>query len=259
MSLRACAITVRLAGREAVRGCDLELRRGEASVLIGPNGAGKSTLLRALCGLESEVAGSVWVEERALSGASVRDRARLLAYLPQNGRIEWGLTVREVVSLGRYPHRPGFGPLTASCCEAVERALEETDLVSLAGRRASALSGGETARVLLARALAVEAPVLLVDEPVAALDPHHQLLMMEILRARARQGCAVLMVLHDLALATRFADRVFVMHEGRIIADGAPAQALTDPVLQTAYAVRTLSGSHEGEAWRLPWSRTPRA
>jgi iron complex transport system ATP-binding protein len=259
MSLRASAITVRLSGREAVRGCDLHVRRGEAAVLIGPNGAGKSTLLRALCGLEREASGEVWVEDRPLSGADLRERARRLAYLPQNGRIEWGLTVREVVSLGRHPHHSGFGPLTARCKEAVDRALEETDLLPLAGRRASALSGGETARVLLARALAVEAPALLVDEPVAALDPHHQLLMMEILRARARQGGAVLMVLHDLALATRFADRIVVMHEGRILADGTPEEALSAPVLETAYAIRALSGVHEGEAWRLPWSRTSRA
>jgi iron complex transport system ATP-binding protein len=254
MTLQARGVSVRLSGREVVRGVDLHLRSGELAALVGPNGAGKSTLLRALCGLEREATGQIRINGE-LSPSNRRLRARALAYLPQNGRIEWDLSVRDVVALGRYPHRSGSGPLSPACSEAVRRALEAVGALSLAERTANRLSGGEAARILLARALAVEAPVLLADEPVAALDPHHQLHMMEILRARVERGGAGLIVLHDLALATRFADRVFVMHEGRIIAEGPPATALSEEVLATAYAIRALSGVHEGTPWRLAWSR----
>lgn len=255
MSLAGRNVTVLAAGRPIVREADIELRPGEIVGLIGPNGAGKSSLLKAVLGLRARVSGAVLLDGEAFETVPPRERARRVAYLAQEGRVEWRLTARDVVALGRRPHQPSFGGPTRACRGAVARALAAVEAADLADRPVSVLSGGERARVLLARALAVEAPLLLADEPTAALDPYHQLQVMEILKARAERGVGVLVVLHDLGLAARFMDRLVLMSEGAVVAEGAPEAVLDDATLAAVYRVSAVRGSEGGRSWVLPWAR----
>ncbi|TCT04370.1 ABC transporter ATP-binding protein [Aquabacter spiritensis] len=249
MILAARDIAIVQGGARLLSGVSLDLRGGEMLGLIGPNGAGKTTLLRALCGLAPLAAGAVTYDGQPLADLGAAARGRSVAYLAQDGRIHWPLPVEEVVALGRLPH--GAARIDA----AVLRALEAADLLGLRSRAAGTLSGGERARVLLARALAVEAPLLLADEPVAALDPSHQLQMMEALRAAARGGAAVVVVLHDLTLAARFCDRLLLLKAGRAIAEGRPAEVLTAGRVLDAYGVTVESGVRDGELYVIPWRR----
>jgi iron complex transport system ATP-binding protein len=233
----------------------LSVAPGELVGLIGPNGAGKTTLLRAIVGSQRIAEGSVRLDGRAIDDFDAQARARALAYLPQDRQIEWPLPVTDIVMLGRYPHRSRLAPPDARSDAVAARALAAVDAASLSARRATVLSGGERTRVLLARALAVEAPLLLVDEPVAGLDPYHQLHVMEILRDTAHSGTGVLAVLHDLTLTMRFMDRVVLLHNGRIAAHGAPADVLTPANLRDVYRISTLEGINESTRYVLPWSR----
>jgi iron complex transport system ATP-binding protein len=238
MKLEAAGITVHARGRAIVDGAGLSVAPGELVGLIGPNGAGKSTLLRAMLGLTPRLSGNVTLDGADFAAMPARDRARAVAFLPQDRRVEWRLTARDVVMLGRYPHQAGFGRATSADRDAVARAIAAVEGEALLDRPVAVLSGGERTRILLARALAVEAPILLADEPIAALDPYHQLHVMEILQARARAGAGVLAIIHDLALAARFMDRLVLMHQGRCLADGPPAHALTPERLATVYRIR---------------------
>jgi iron complex transport system ATP-binding protein len=175
--------------------------------------------------------------------------------MPQDAVVAWPVPVRDVVSLGRLPFRKPFAALTATDREAITRALAAADVASLASRRVTTLSAGERTRVLFARALAGETPVLLADEPVAALDPYHQLQAMELLRACAARGTAVLAVLHDLSLAARFCDRLVVLADGAVRAQGPAETVARDPVLAETFAVEALVGSHDGAPYVLPWRR----
>lgn len=237
MKLEATGITVTARGRTIVDRAGLSLAPGELVGLIGPNGAGKSTLLRALLGIAPRDAGTVTLDGAELGAMPAQARARAIAFLPQDRRVEWRLTSRDVVMLGRYPHQAGIGGATPADREAVARAIAAVEGEALLDRPVSVLSGGERTRILLARALAVEAPLLLADEPIAALDPYHQLHVMEILQARARSGVGVLAVIHDLALAGRFMDRLVLMNAGRVIANGPPAVVLTPDNLAEAYRI----------------------
>jgi iron complex transport system ATP-binding protein len=254
--LEASNITVRAGGCSIVANVSFKLKRGEIAGLIGPNGAGKSTLLKAVVGAGPLHAGEARLNGQLVSSYPPRERARHMAYLPQERRVEWRLPVRDVVLLGRYPHHAGFGGPTPACREAAARAMAQVGVEALADRPATTLSAGERARVLLARALAVEAPVLLADEPIAALDPRHQIHVMEILRERARAGDGVLVVLHDLPLAARFMDRLILISRGEVAADGAPEAVLSKDNLTSVYGVNALKGSENGEVWVLPWTRT---
>lgn len=255
MKLEVSNVTVTARTRTIVDGASLGLSSGEFVGLIGPNGAGKSTLLRAMLGLTPRDAGQVALDGADFSVMPAGARARAVAFLPQDRRVEWRLTAHDVVMLGRYPHRSGFGGATTTDRDAVQRAIAMVEAEALADRPVSVLSGGERTRILLARALAVEAPLLLADEPVAALDPYHQLHVMEILRERARSGAGVLAVIHDLALAARFMDRLVLMDGGSILADGPPAEVLSPVRLAEAYRIAALAGSHAGAPYILPWSR----
>ena len=237
MKLEARNITVTARGRAIVDDADLSVEPGELVGLIGPNGAGKSTLLRALLGITSRDAGSVTLDGQDFCALPAPARARAIAFLPQDRRVEWRLTAHDVVMLGRYPHQAGFGGPTPADREAVARAISAVEGEALLDRPISVLSGGERTRILLARALAVEAPLLLADEPIAALDPYHQLHVMEILQARARSGAGVLAVIHDLTLASRFMDRLILMNDGRIIASGPPTAVLTPQNLAQTYRI----------------------
>ncbi len=169
--------------------------------------------------------------------------------------MEWRLSAHDIVMLGRYPHHSGFGGPTVEDEAAVVRALRAVDAEGLSARAVAVLSGGERTRVLLARALAVEAPLVLADEPTGALDAYHQLHVMEILHAMARRGVGVLAVVHDLALAVRFMDRVVLMAGGEVVAEGDPAAVLTPQRLAQVYRIEALRGEHDARSWLLPWSR----
>ena len=223
-ALQAVGLVLILGGRRVVDGVALDLACGQWVALVGPNGAGKSSLLALLAGLRPPDAGSVQLAGRALAGWSARERAQRLAWLSQQGEAEGEIAVVDVVRLGRLPHQGLFGAATLADEAAVCAAMAETECQALAGRRLSALSGGERQRVLLARALAVGAPVLLLDEPTTHLDAPHQRALVRSLAARARAGAAVVAVLHDLNLALA-ADRLLVMAAGRLVADGPPADA----------------------------------
>lgn len=252
--LQADALTVRHGDVLLVDAVSLELGRGELFGLIGPNGAGKSSLLRALAQLLPHQ-GRTRIDGTALDSLSPAARARRIAYLAQGDHTAWPLTVRDFVALGRLPH----GREDAGGRAAVEAALAHMHLEAFAARRIDGLSGGERARTRLARALAVEAPLLLADEPVAALDPYHQLSVMELLRRQCALGRSIVVVLHDLTLASRFCDRVLLMHQGRAVACGAPRQVLTPAHLQQVYQVQAMHGEHDSEPYVLPWRCQPAA
>jgi iron complex transport system ATP-binding protein len=236
--LEARGLTLKRGRREILAGLDLSLRAGEVTALVGPNGAGKSTLLAGLCGLLPPAAGAVRLDGQDLSALPPMARARRIGFLPQMPEIAWPLEVRILVGLGRTPHIGARG-LSAADARIIDAALEEAGAADLAERDASTLSGGERARVMIARVLAGEPDWLLADEPLAGLDPGCQIDAAETLVRRARAGCGVVLTLHDLTLAARIADRVLVLAEGRLLADGPPEVALVPDVLARAFAVRT--------------------
>ncbi len=246
--LHAANVVVRLGDALIVDGAALDLRAGELTVLIGPNGAGKTTLMRALAGLVP-AEGRIEIEGKPLAALTVRDRARRIAYLPQGHVFHWPMPVQAVIALGRYPYADAFSAVTDADRQAVARALTATGTESFAHRAVTTLSGGERARVALARALACEAPIMLADEPTVSLDPRHQLVVMELLVRAAHDGGAVLAIGHDLALAARFADRIVIMDRGRLVADGSPREVLTVERIAAVFGVEAMiaedrSGTH---------------
>jgi len=250
----AQALSVELAGRLVLRDVSLSLSPGHLVALVGPNGAGKTTLLRALAGLVP-ASGVVHVRGDALSSLSLRERARRFAYLPQGHLVHWPLPARDIVALGRYPHgATDPARLTAKDAEAVLRAMQAADVMEFSERRVTELSGGERSRVALARVLAVEAPVILADEPTSSLDPRHQLDVMKTLRAAADKAALVMVVTHDLGLAARFADTVLVLSDGRLVSQGVPAEALSEQVMAEVFRISAYRAEFEREAVIVPWA-----
>lgn len=221
-----------------VRDANLRLVPGELVALLGPNGAGKTSLLRAALGLEKRSAGLATLDGMDSEKISPMQRARRVAYLPQQRPLAWPNTVRDVVALGRFAYGAAPGKLSLKDAEAVDNAIERCGLTDLGNRNTDTLSGGELARVHCARAFAAEAPLLVADEPVAALDPRHQFSTMDIVRQFVEGGGGALVVLHDITLAARYATRIVWMKQSRIVADGPPEQTLTPERLADIYGVR---------------------
>ncbi len=231
-------LRVRAGGRTILDGVGLDLGAGELAALVGPNGAGKTTLLRAALGMIRPAAGTARLDGRDVFRFRPEERARRVAYLPQQRPLAWPNRVRDVVALGRFAFGGSPARLGPEDRAATERALRDADLEGLADRAADTLSGGETARMHVARAFAAGTPLLLADEPVAALDPLHQHRVMRLLRRFVDAGGGALAVLHDLDLAARYADRLLWMREGRLVADGSPGETLTRERLAEVHEVR---------------------
>lgn len=210
---------------------DLSVGPGECVGLIGPNGAGKTTLMRAALGLERFKGLS------SLASLSAPDRARAAAFLPQSRQIAWPVDVETLVSLGRVPHLPRGGTLSPADRDAIEDALHRLGLDGFRQRIATQLSGGEQGRVLIARALAQQTPLLLADEPIAGLDPAQQIATMQVFAQLAQEGRAVVVSLHDLGLAARHCTRLVLMHQGRVVADGHPDEVLTPELVAQVFGV----------------------
>ncbi|RVT43693.1 ABC transporter ATP-binding protein [Sphingobium algorifonticola] len=246
------SLDVALGRRAVLHGISATLAPGSLVGVIGPNGAGKSTLVRAMRGLVPAAAGRILIDGQPITTIPDAAIARRVAYLPQGQVLHWPLSVERLVALGRLPHLAPFSAIGPQDQAAIDRALRRTDIAHLRARDATQLSGGERARALLARALAVEAPALIVDEPLGSLDPGHQMEVMELLRAQATAGTLVVAVLHDLSMAARFCDRVLLLDEGRLVADGAPEQVLTAQRIAAVYRMRVWTGAIEGQAAVVP-------
>lgn len=230
-ALELIGAVAHLGGRTVLDGVSLSVAAGELVAVVGPNGAGKSSAIRALAGLLPLSGGEARLDGASVAALSPRARAARAAYLPQERRIAWNLPALEVAALGA-PFLDGASSLTAA-----RAALEEVEVAHLADRGVAEMSGGERAKVLLARALATGAAAILADEPIAGLDPEAQLMVLDRLKARAAAGQAVLVSLHDLTLAARYADRVVVLDHGRVESGGAPLAALTPQVLAKVFGL----------------------
>lgn len=252
------AVTVRgvglgVEGRQLLRDVDLVLQPGEVVAVVGPNGAGKTSLVRVLSGEWEPSAGSVWILGDDLATLHPLERARRRAVLPQQSVLGFAFRCLDVVMMGRYAAPDGDD--TA----AVAEAMGATDTTHLADRSYPTLSGGEQTRVAMARVLAQETPVLFLDEPTATLDLRHQELVMGVLRGLAESGAAIMVVLHDLNLAGRHADRVALLAEGRLHSIGTPSEVLTADALQTVYGQRVdvIAHPRDGSPIILPRPEAP--
>lgn len=223
--------------RVILQGLDLTLNAGRITAILGPNGAGKSTLLGCVAGLLTPQSGSIEIDDARLDSLPSKDRARRIAFLPQTATVAWPIDVQTLVGLGRIPYS-GVASDEQNR-EAIRRAMEMTRVSQWTDRIVNELSGGERARVLLARVLAGTSQWILADEPFAGLDPAHQLEAAELLRQFAVNGGGVVLTVHDLSLAARIADRIVLVNEGRIVADGAPEEALNAATLRAVYGVET--------------------
>ncbi|MCR5871900.1 MULTISPECIES: ABC transporter ATP-binding protein [unclassified Sphingomonas] len=232
------AITLRRGGRLVLDRIEARFAAGRLTAVIGPNGAGKSSLLEVAAGLLAPESGSVRLGDTPLPALRRQDLARRRAYLPQRVGVDWPISVERVVALGLLPQLPAFGGLPVALLPAIERALAECDLLALRDRPATDLSGGELARVLLARAIVGDPEVLIVDEPTADLDPRHAIDAARRLRARADAGRTVVMAIHDIDLALRIADDVVAVRDGRILAAGPAEAVMTEAMLAELYDVR---------------------
>lgn len=243
--LVANKVSVLAGDAEIVKDASLSLKPGELVAILGPNGAGKTSLLRTLLGITKTTSGSAQLDGKDCFGMSPSERAKIVSYLPQRRPLAWPYRVHDVVALGRFAHGAALGRLSAADDAAVTEAIEACKLGELQHRSTDNLSGGELARVHFARAIAGKAPLLIADEPVAELDPKHQILVADLIRQFVNDGGGALVVLHEVALAARIADRLIWMKNGRIIAEGPPHETLNAKIMQDVYGVRAHVGNDE--------------
>lgn len=256
-AVRCRDVSVTLAGEPIVREITLDVADGSWTVLAGPNGAGKSTLLRAIAGLVRHE-GSIELNGLSSASASRREVARALAVVAQNPVTPASMSVREYVSLGRTPYLGMLRPAGPSDCRAVARALELLDVTGFADRSLATLSGGERQRVVLARAVAQEAPILVLDEPTTALDVGRQQQVLDLVqRLRRDRGLTVISALHDLSLAAVHGDRMVLMRDGAVAHEGAPGDVLTSERISHAYGVPVRVVDVDGVPVVLPEAPTP--
>jgi iron complex transport system ATP-binding protein len=232
--------------QEVLHRLSIAVQPGQALGIIGPNGAGKTTFLNSLAGLLTPKEGVVLVNGRDMSGLGDRERAQYLGLVPQIEAQTWPVTVNHLVSLGRAAHRGWLMPLTEDDLRVVDKALERTALSDLRKRPVTSLSGGERQRALIARALAQQPRVLLLDEPTAHLDLRYQATILGLVRelVQSEEGLAVVMSLHDLNLAALFSDRLALLSEGELRAVGEPRDVLTASLLSEVYGVDVVVGEH---------------
>lgn len=237
MKLETINLSVSKSGQEILRSVDVKVETGKLVGLIGPNGAGKSTLLRVLAGLNEPSSGVVKFDNTELSKLSLKERSQKIAYLPQDKNLHWNLTVKDLVALGRHPYRRPFTPLSQADLDAVETAMSLMDISEWWNRSALKLSGGEFARVLMARALAQQPQILLADEPTAALDPAHQIRLLKLLRHSTKSELGAVLALHDLSLAAQFCDELVMLVEGDVFMKGSAEEVLTKSALEQVYGI----------------------
>jgi iron complex transport system ATP-binding protein len=253
--LNASGIDYRIDRIPILSGVDFRLEPGELVGLIGPNGAGKSSLLRILSGIVAPTRGDVLMDGRALSQISPQQRARSLGYLVQGAQAYWPFSVEKVVGLGRIPYQKWWRQGDAEDESKVVEAMQLTETLAYRNRIVTTLSGGEQTLVMLARIFATENQVILADEPVAALDPYHQLHVMEILRQHASAQRAAVVVLHDLSLAARFCDRLYLLRHGRLDCSGRVTEVLTRENIARVYGVDSQIECNEQGASVIPLNR----
>jgi iron complex transport system ATP-binding protein len=245
--LEAAGVTVKRGGRAILDEVALCAQSGELIAVIGPNGAGKSTLLMTLAGLLKSDAGTISLDRRPLADVPRKELARKRAYLPQNPICEWPISVERLVALGLTPVLPAFGELSIPQQGRIAQLLVDFDLLDRKDQPATTLSGGELTRAMLARALAGNPDILIVDEPMAGLDPRHTLDTVRRLHDLAKAGKLVIAALHDLTLAARYASRIVALKQGRVAADGTPDATLTADLLRAVFDVDARIGGVDGE------------
>ncbi len=244
-TLRAQGVGVTLGGRRVLQDVTVEAKPGEVLALLGPNGAGKSTLLKALAGL-LPCDGRVEIADTDLASLSARKRAKRISYVPQRSLLRSALSVEEVVALGRYVHGGGFGGMSSSDQIAIDHALETAHADVLRDRIFTQLSVGEQQRVLLARALASDAPILLLDEPTAALDVGEGLAVLRLIRKLAARKHTLIVVLHDLADALSTTDRALLLKDGRVVEQGNTADVVSAEPIRAVYGVKLIENARIG-------------
>lgn len=259
MKLTAEDLVVRYGRRRppALNGVSMSVPTGTFYAVLGPNGSGKSTLMRALLGTLSPAGGRAALDDRPVEAWSRRDLARAVGAVSQTEGVAFPISVRDLVAMGRYPHLGPLRPEGPRDREAVDRALESCDVAELAAREVGTLSGGEFQRVRIARALAQEPRALVLDEPTASLDIRHQMGILELLREQSRRGVTVLLVTHHLDLAARFADRLLLLDEGRVAAEGTAPEVFRPEILEEVYRwpLAVDADSHTGLPRITPLTR----
>ncbi|PCI59537.1 MAG: ABC transporter [Kordiimonadales bacterium] len=249
-------ISVRLGGAQILKEASIDLPAGKLVGLIGPNGAGKSTAVKAILGFVAVQQGRFRLDETDLAELPLQERAKKIAYMAQGAPVHWPLTVERTVELGRTPHMNPWQSISVKDATAVAASMKKADCIHLRDRLVTTLSGGERARVLLARTLAVGAGYILADEPIASLDPAHQLQVMECLKAEAKSGVGVMVVLHDLGYALRYCDKLILLYEGSVLAEGSPAEVLSPENLKRAFGVEVARWDDGATQYLVPHKMT---